>query len=626
MKKRVVSMLLVMALLIGIFPLLTASAKAAGTCSLSTTGELRAALGTVLPELPAGTYFTTTGGKCTGHSNESTCATAVNLTYSGGSTYIDLYGATQCLSFAYYCMYRYTGVSAEQQHKLVYKQISSCDGIVETHTDDMRSFSEAEIKDILINLPAGSHLRIYRGSYNHSMILLSASDSSVTIYDCNRYNNYHCQVRVEEKSYQWMTDYINGSGSGRHGFSYIHSPVETHVHDMQTFLPHPACCNWPGMTRVFYQCMSCQKIYLDQAGTREITFDQAYDLPIDPNHHDSGTEIRNAKAATDTEAGYTGDTYCKGCGKLIAKGEAILSGTSHKHTLVFHEAMEGNCHQLGRTASYYYCTGCKKFFRDKACTIEQTSAQIFDLPKNPNNHDGDTEVRNAKEGTDTEDGYTGDVYCKGCGKMIAKGTSIPSGDEANKETTGSQTGTQPGAQQEMKFLDVPDNAWFTPAVKYATEHGLMAGMSGTIFDPGSYLTRAMLAQILYNKEGCPDVSSSEFDDVGSGAWYANAVSWAAGKGIVSGYGDRRFGPNDSITREQLVVILWRYNGSPLYGGDWRGDRYTDTNEISNYADTAMMWAVATGLISGSDGKLMPKATANRAQVAQILMNYFENNK
>lgn len=534
MKKKVLAMLLSLALLASILPALTVPASAAGTCRLSTNGPLKVTPGTVLPELPAGTYFTTTGGTCTGHSNESTCATAVNLTYAGGSTYIDLYGATQCLSFAYYCMYRYTGVPAEQQHKLVYKQISSCDGIVETHTDDMRSFSVADIKDILINLPAGSHLRIYRGSYNHSMILLSASDSGVIIYDCNRFNDYHCRVSIEEKSYQWMTDYINGSGSGRHGFSYIHSPVETHVHDMQTFLPHPAYCNWPGMTRVFYQCMSCQKIYLDQAGLRQITFDQAYDLPIDPNNHDGDTEIRNAKAATDTEAGYTGDTYCKGCGKLIAKGEVIPAKQ----------------------------------------------------PVNPTPETGPTN-------SDVE---------------------ITPPSNQNPITT------------DVKFTDVPSGAWFSPAVDYVVREKLMSGVGNATFAPNEPLTRSMLAQILYNKANRPTVKTNSFSDVTSEAWYADAISWVVSRGIASGYGDGRFGPNDSITREQLVAILWRYNGSPIYGGDWSEMGYTDTAEISDYADMAMMWAVATDVINGNNGKLMPKDTASRSQVAQILMNYFENNK
>ena len=111
------------------------------------------------------------------------------------------------------------------------------------------------------------------------------------------------------------------------------------------------------------------------------------------------------------------------------------------------------------------------------------------------------------------------------------------------------------------FRDVDEDAWYHEAVDYALDNGLMSGVSDREFAPGSTLTRAMVAQMLYSLEGKPAAGSADFADVAEGAWYADAISWAAGEGIVSGYGDT-FGPNDPITREQLAAILYRYAGSP----------------------------------------------------------------
>ena len=107
------------------------------------------------------------------------------------------------------------------------------------------------------------------------------------------------------------------------------------------------------------------------------------------------------------------------------------------------------------------------------------------------------------------------------------------------------------------FRDVDEDAWYHEAVDYALDNGLMSGVSSREFAPGSTLTRAMVAQMLYSLEGKPAAGSADFADVAEGAWYADAISWAAGEGIVSGYGDT-FGPNDPITREQLAAILYRY--------------------------------------------------------------------
>ena len=176
------------------------------------------------------------------------------------------------------------------------------------------------------------------------------------------------------------------------------------------------------------------------------------------------------------------------------------------------------------------------------------------------------------------------------------------------------------------FRDVDEDAWYHEAVDYALDNGLMSGVSSREFAPGATLTRAMVAQMLYSLEGKPAAGSADFTDVAEGAWYADAIAWAAGEGIVSGYGDT-FGPNDAITREQLAAILYRYAQNEGYKTSQSGEGtegYLDASSISAYAVKAMDWAVNAGLLSGKgNGILAPTAGATRAEVAQIFMNFCE---
>ena len=138
------------------------------------------------------------------------------------------------------------------------------------------------------------------------------------------------------------------------------------------------------------------------------------------------------------------------------------------------------------------------------------------------------------------------------------------------------------------------------------------------------MSRGMLATVLYNLEGSPaQAQGSGFGDVSSDAWYADGVAWAAENGIAGGYGDDRFAPEESITREDFVVMLWKYAGSPKAGD--QGLPFTDADQASDYAQEALRWAVEKGILSGhSDGQLAPRGTATRAQAAQILKRFMEN--
>ena len=174
-----------------------------------------------------------------------------------------------------------------------------------------------------------------------------------------------------------------------------------------------------------------------------------------------------------------------------------------------------------------------------------------------------------------------------------------------------------------EFADVPSGNWAADAVAFASAHELFSGTSVTTFSPDQVMSRGMLASVLYRLEGSPEQDgAATFGDVGSDAWYADGVAWATENGIANGYGNGQFGPDDSITREQFVVMLWKYAGSPQAGSQTLG--FTDAAQVSGYAKEALCWAVECGILSGYDGQLAPGGTATRAQAAQMLKNFMEN--
>ena len=176
------------------------------------------------------------------------------------------------------------------------------------------------------------------------------------------------------------------------------------------------------------------------------------------------------------------------------------------------------------------------------------------------------------------------------------------------------------------FLDVNEGDWFYDAVAYAYENGLMDGVGGNRFAPNSETTRAQLVTILYRLEGEPAVTGEAgFDDVAAGQWYTDAVIWAAASDIVNGIGDNQFGPENTLTREQLVTMLYRYAQNKGYDVTASADLsgYPDAGQIQSWAQEAMTWAVAEGIVEGMDGNLNPAGHATRAQIATILMRFCE---
>ena len=182
---------------------------------------------------------------------------------------------------------------------------------------------------------------------------------------------------------------------------------------------------------------------------------------------------------------------------------------------------------------------------------------------------------------------------------------------------------------ELPFIDVRGDDWFYDDVAYVYENGLMNGTSETTFSPYISTTRGMIVTILYRMEGKPAVfEACPFTDVKAGAYYERAIVWAAENGIVKGYGNGCFGPDDQITREQMAAILYRYaknRGLDVSVGENTNIlSYDDALDISEYAVPAMQWACGAQIIHGADGRLTPGAKATRAQVAAILHRFCEN--
>ena len=181
----------------------------------------------------------------------------------------------------------------------------------------------------------------------------------------------------------------------------------------------------------------------------------------------------------------------------------------------------------------------------------------------------------------------------------------------------------------LPFTDVTSGDWFYDAVAYVYDKGMMEGTTDTTFAPTMNLTRSMIAQVLYNLEERPEApGAAGFPDVAADAWYADAVNWAAARGIVKGYDTGAFGPEDSVTREQLAAILYRYAQAKGYDttqGGMAVREFSDSASISDWAQEAMAWAVNAQVLSGKgNGVLDPQGTATRAEVAQMLMNFGEH--
>ena len=188
--------------------------------------------------------------------------------------------------------------------------------------------------------------------------------------------------------------------------------------------------------------------------------------------------------------------------------------------------------------------------------------------------------------------------------------------------TGREEPDEPEPPSVLPFTDVRESDWYCDSVRYVYGQGLMNGVTADRFGPDEPATRGMIVTILHRMEGSPEAPAPAFPDVRADFYYAQPITWAASRGIVTGYEDGTFGPEDNITREQLAAILYRY--ARYKGWDTAAsaalDRFPDVGKISPYAVEPFAWAVGEGLIAGmANGQLSPGGTATRAEIATILM-------
>ena len=523
----------------------------------------------------------------------------------------------------------------------------------------------------------------------------------------------------------------------------------------------------------YWHCSGCEKNFSDEAGTVVI---ESVSVPVNKDNHTGEKEVRNAVEATCGDDGYTGDTYCKSCGEKITDGtfvpatenhiggeatcklEAICDvcgnsygsteASNHKGDTEVRDAVEATCGDDGYTGDTY-CNDCGEKISDgnvisatgeHSDTDEDKLCDVCGADLSCK-HMGEKEVRNAVEATCVKEGYTGDVYCKNCGKkirdgMIVEATGIHTpgnwiiDEEATSEEVGLKhkecvlcglvleireisvvesgfdfndwyfsmaqlmnrkftvsagageggsisnegitkvkynnsityyitpadgydidavyvNGRKIGVVNEYTFknvssnqsisvtfvrtawdnpfIDISDDAEYIEAIEFVYENELFKGISKTEFAPEMTMTRAMFVTVLGRLAGVDAdmYTETSFDDVVSGEWYAPYVEWAASEGIVNGYGNGTFGVNDEITIEQAVVILTRY---AEYTGaycecDVLLEKYADSDEVCYWAVEAMKWAVGNGIYTCRAGEIAPQRSADRALIANMIYNY-----
>ena len=426
------------------------------------------------------------------------------------------------------------------------------------------------------------------------------------------------------------------------GSSYVDTMTDALGHDYQTVVTAPTC---DAMGYTTHTCTRCGNSYVD-------SYTQAAD-------HSYTSEV--SKQPTCTEEGVRTFT-CTNCGKSYTESIPMIA---HSYEAV---RTDPDCTHMGYTT--YTCSACgdsyKADFVDAAghdceATVVAPTCEGYGYTENHCKHcdytyiseirqplGHDDKLTGAKEATCTEPGYTGDMVCTRCGEVHSKGEEIPAlghdyGDWTTvKEADCFHTGLEErkcgrcGETEQREttaetcpseaYTDLDRNGWYHEYVDWVLKNGVMNGVGGGLFEPNGETTRAMLVMVLYRMAGAPDMAGREssFTDVSADSWYGAAVIWASENGIVNGVGGGLFDPDASLTREQMAMMLYRFAGYLGSNTEKRADlsAYGDADAVSAFAQDAMAWAVAEGLVNGrSAAELAPKAGATRAELATILFRF-----
>ena len=410
----------------------------------------------------------------------------------------------------------------------------------------------------------------------------------------------------------------------RCGYSYQDTYIEPNDHNYIGVTTMPTCAEG-GYTE--YTCHGCGDSY-----TADYT---------DPLGHNYMPWIAEPKC---TEGGYTEYT-CQNCGDHYITDYTDPLGHDYQAQLTMPTCTEGgytfyvclNCND-GYTADYTEPTGHEyiAFVTDPSC-YEGGYTTYSCLYCNDSYTSDYTEATGhiyeayVQYPTCSEGGYT-NYFCHGCGDSYTADYTEPTGHIYRDGycIDCGQPDPKGEAPDPAVFSDVSSGSWYKAAVDYAVANGLMNGTGNHKFEPNTPMSRAMLVTVLWRYEGEILEGTNSFTDVRNGQWYTEAVAWAAYNGIVGGVGNNRFDPDGKITREQLATILFRYCNSKGIDTAARADlsSFPDGSKVSAYARDALSWAVAVGLVTGTQNGsrtyLDPQGNATRAQVATILMRFIEN--
>lgn len=414
---------------------------------------------------------------------------------------------------------------------------------------------------------AGDYVQMVRWTgTQHSAIVVSVSAEGVTFFDCNLKGSLLCACYF----YTWenIATYLSKGVS-----LYRHAGYEPSDDFQIYFDANGGTCSLESKSIAVGQQYGALPTPVREGYRFDYWYLTEYGFDAEP------TELRVSAAtrhSTWSNAWLTAHwtSFESVCGQ---------SGHQSPHLI---ETVAPTCESIGYTS--YYCSLCEQTYEEDIIeALGHDYRLIGSIPA-----------------TAVEDGSCS-YHCDRCGNEYT---------EVILSTLGA-------------FTDLDTESWYYPYVYDVVEEELMNGTSTETFSPDNAVTRAMLVTILYRMEGAPAAAGSDFSDVPASQWYADAVSWAAENGVVTGYPDGTFRPDAPITREQVAVILHRYAALCSFDNTQCAalDEYTDVLNISGYAINAMEWAAYHRILSGfPDLTLRPQGSATRAQVCKMLIAYQEN--
>lgn len=376
------------------------------------------------------------------------------------------------------------------------------------------------------------------------------------------------------------------------------------AHALTETAAKPATCTEAGNT-AYWSCNHCGKLFSDAQGATEI---QTANTVIAALGHNTNGVVQH-KAPTCTQPGVHGGTYCTNCeeGKQAALAPIPVDPNAHDLKWSFDE-----------TNHWHECSNCD---------YEET-------------HAAHAWVQGAVSGgrrTDTcECGATRTVSVSvGGGSSSGGGSPAPTPDpvvdpEPQPPEENLDDPDVPLTDKPFLFTDVKADDWFYDAVKFVAAANIMVGVdkANTTFAPMQNTTRGTVATLIHRMEETPDAKLADFSDVLSGAWYTEAVNWTDDNGVMIGFPDGTFRPEAVVTREQLALVFYRYAKFLGYDVSAADDlsAFVDAEEVGDWAEESMAWAVGTGLIQGRGGaRLAPQSTTTRGELATMLCRFLELN-